>query len=796
MERKKDIKLNNNHDGTISVTLSKDESVIEKKDITTLEFYDKFADKKQLISDYTQDAFENGAIGVSVNEENGSVFAAYGVNDDGSFYGVRIEADIDKVRFSDDGRTPEYDRAVYRVDSFNTDTIDNERGQKVRYNSETKEFFVRTGTRKDDIKYLKPEKVFASDGNLNYDKDAAIRKNYEKRHKVDKLVTNAGETAQNHTTAIAGGIMVAKKLGDAASKAANLEDESDDPDFLKNVQDYRAIKKGVKEFGDKVTYNHEEKINQYKKKTESREKDDIFKKKAEDKADKLFDQDGSIGGGRNKTKDNSPTVGPRDIQGKRELADKEKSKEKNISKDKADKSSKLNSKLDKFRGQIESDSLEKEKRNRVKNRKNNKSDKVADKAIAIASASKLAQSDNVARDVGKIIVEHEKKKLFASFLAFIGGNSFFIVFLLVVVITPALALLADVGNFFSVDIDGLISLNAEEQQAAMTIYRYLTEEQGIEEETAICMAAGITGNLMWESGGMIPNNAEDAYLISDELYTENINNGSYSKNQFSYDHYGYGIAQWTYSSRKRGLYDYAVSYADRINRPFKIDSLAMQVEYVLIEAIPEGVHGYTCSYHDYQSNVIGEMKNAINNANSVNEKIRQAAHTWMVLYENPGIPHEDERVLNASRAYIYLTYAITGEMPEGAGGGSWLWPVPGNYSISSPFGPRWGSFHRGVDIPCSVGTQVIASNGGTVTIYPNGSFDPTCGNALIIDCGNGTKNMYYHLSGYAVANGTVVTAGQVIAYSGNTGFSTGPHLHFGVQIDGTYVDPQLYISPP
>ena len=55
-------------------------------------------------------------------------------------------------------------------------------------------------------------------------------------------------------------------------------------------------------------------------------------------------------------------------------------------------------------------------------------------------------------------------------------------------------------------------------------------------------------------------------------------------------------------------------------------------------------------------------------------------------------------------------------------------------------------------------------------------------------------NYYYHLSGYAVSEGDIVRSGQVIAYSGNTGNSTGPHLHFGVTINGEYVDPEDYLK--
>lgn len=131
----------------------------------------------------------------------------------------------------------------------------------------------------------------------------------------------------------------------------------------------------------------------------------------------------------------------------------------------------------------------------------------------------------------------------------------------------------------------------------------------------------------------------------------------------------------------------------------------------------------------------------------------------------------------------YVTSACTG--------GSWVWPMPAGRDISSGFGARWGSFHRGIDIPCPEGSQVVASNNGTVTYV---GWYGTGGNAVLIDCGSGIMNYYYHLSGFLVDTGDVVTAGQPIALSGNTGNSTGPHLHFGVSIDGEYVDPLTYLQ--
>jgi murein DD-endopeptidase MepM/ murein hydrolase activator NlpD len=124
--------------------------------------------------------------------------------------------------------------------------------------------------------------------------------------------------------------------------------------------------------------------------------------------------------------------------------------------------------------------------------------------------------------------------------------------------------------------------------------------------------------------------------------------------------------------------------------------------------------------------------------------------------------------------------------------GTFVWPMPASTAISSSFGNRTSptagasSNHRGVDIPCPVGSTVIAAAGGTV-IYSG--YLSTAGLAVLIDHGNGITTMYYHLSQPLVSVGDKVSQSQTIALSGNTGVTTGPHLHFGMRINGQYQNP-------
>lgn len=120
-----------------------------------------------------------------------------------------------------------------------------------------------------------------------------------------------------------------------------------------------------------------------------------------------------------------------------------------------------------------------------------------------------------------------------------------------------------------------------------------------------------------------------------------------------------------------------------------------------------------------------------------------------------------------------------------------VWPVRG--TISSPFGPRihpiYGvpSFHTGIDIAVPEGTPVRAAAAGTVTFA---GWHEGFGVLVVIDHGNGYESFYAHLSKLLVGAGQSVSAGDVIALSGNTGLSTGPHLHFEVRYLGTPVDPR------
>jgi murein DD-endopeptidase MepM/ murein hydrolase activator NlpD len=131
---------------------------------------------------------------------------------------------------------------------------------------------------------------------------------------------------------------------------------------------------------------------------------------------------------------------------------------------------------------------------------------------------------------------------------------------------------------------------------------------------------------------------------------------------------------------------------------------------------------------------------------------------------------------------------------------SWVSPVK-KYTKSASFaqaGGMWQSTHSGQDFAVASGTQVVAAHGGTVVkAGGNGAGDgPAYGNAIVIKHGNGSYSQYAHLSRIDVKVGQVVKTGQQIAKSGNTGNSSGPHLHFEIRTTanyGTAVDPVAFL---
>ena len=143
--------------------------------------------------------------------------------------------------------------------------------------------------------------------------------------------------------------------------------------------------------------------------------------------------------------------------------------------------------------------------------------------------------------------------------------------------------------------------------------------------------------------------------------------------------------------------------------------------------------------------------------------------------------------------------AATINFGEDYQGGAMQWPIYGHYTITSNFGMRTHpitgvyKLHTGVDISAGIGTDFTAmANGVVVKAEYNGAY----GNMVIIDHGGGVQTLYAHGSEIIAQVGQEVKAGDVVLKVGSTGYSTGPHAHFEVRVNGTPVNPLDYVSIP
>ncbi len=162
------------------------------------------------------------------------------------------------------------------------------------------------------------------------------------------------------------------------------------------------------------------------------------------------------------------------------------------------------------------------------------------------------------------------------------------------------------------------------------------------------------------------------------------------------------------------------------------------------------------------------------------------------------LEEEIQKIIREAERKEYL-----GDLEEG----TFLWPVSGFYYISSPYGSRWGTKHRGIDIAGSgiKNAKITAANSGEVIYVYNGcdhnygkKKGKWCGcgggfgNYCIVDHGGGYTTVYGHAKEIVVKKGQKVTTGDLLGYVGTTGNSTGYHLHFEIRVDGDRLDPESF----
>lgn len=181
------------------------------------------------------------------------------------------------------------------------------------------------------------------------------------------------------------------------------------------------------------------------------------------------------------------------------------------------------------------------------------------------------------------------------------------------------------------------------------------------------------------------------------------------------------------------------------------------------------------------SNIKIIRNNYLSNLNQIKDELQQK----LEIYE-ADMEELEKKMLQFSLESLGEDYV----------GGNFIWPLPEHYTITSPFGMRIHPIfkvrrmHTGTDISAPTGTPIVAANAGVVV---TATFASSYGNYIMIDHGGGVITLYAHASKLLVSEGDIVEQGDIIMETGSTGWSTGPHLHFEIRIDGSTVDPLPYI---
>lgn len=190
-----------------------------------------------------------------------------------------------------------------------------------------------------------------------------------------------------------------------------------------------------------------------------------------------------------------------------------------------------------------------------------------------------------------------------------------------------------------------------------------------------------------------------------------------------------------------------------------------------------------------------ELTALVNETNAVIAEISKSESE--AQSESARIAKEEAKAAAAIDQW-YKEYYASKRSSNDSGGyvstGNFTWPVPGVSNITSGFGARWGTVHKGIDISSAgiYGKPIVAADSGKVIMAGWGNYGTGYGgygNVVAINHGGGYSTLYGHCSSVAVSTGQVVKKGQVIAYVGSTGQSTGPHLHFEIRVNGVAQNP-------
>lgn len=237
------------------------------------------------------------------------------------------------------------------------------------------------------------------------------------------------------------------------------------------------------------------------------------------------------------------------------------------------------------------------------------------------------------------------------------------------------------------------------------------------------------------------------------------------------------------------------SYDNRLLNEYRESLAAISEKESYISSAKAKLDDITNSLLEERQNINEVIEQKSNELVSYNQNI-EIANKLIKSYESS--EKEIENQLQAAE-YDYLNDddEMYASLPSAYSGGKFLWPAPGHYQITSKFGyrihPLTGTrrLHAGIDIAVPTGSGIYAGADGVVAVA---TYSSSAGNYVMINHGGGLCTVYMHNSKLLVSAGDKVKRGQKIALSGSTGWSTGPHCHFGVRVNGQYVNPIPYLK--
>jgi len=219
------------------------------------------------------------------------------------------------------------------------------------------------------------------------------------------------------------------------------------------------------------------------------------------------------------------------------------------------------------------------------------------------------------------------------------------------------------------------------------------------------------------------------------------------------------------------------------------EKLEKQIEaaYTMIAELEQDIESFTIAFEEnaaLENEVQEKIDKKVAELKAQKAAEEAARRAW----------EESQRKLREEQERLQQQQQQSVSRPSGAG--YYVWPTPSCSYITSKFGyrvhPIFGTtkYHSGVDVAAGYGASILAAAGGTVSIAEKSD---SYGYYCVIYHANGTTTLYAHMNSMpTVTAGQTVSAGQVIGYVGSTGWSTGPHLHFEIRVNGSCVDPLKY----